>query len=67
MYKRQVLREDSYRGRPLGIISVLLEPGETKVVDYSLVSGPDQTGRPRLVTTPAATTTGHGTVADSAC
>jgi hypothetical protein len=62
-----VLRKDSFRGRPLGIISVFLEPGETKVIDYSLTSGPDQTGTPRLVTTPAATTTGRGVVGDSAC
>jgi hypothetical protein len=65
--REAILRKDTFRGRPVALISVLLEPGQTKVIDYSLTSGPDQTGTPRLVTTPAATTTGRGTVGDSAC
>lgn len=58
---------DSYRGREVGSVTVLLKPGESKVVDYVVISGPDQTGDPQLTTTPAALSTGQGFIGRSAC
>jgi hypothetical protein len=56
-----------YRGREVVAISVDLFPGEQRVVSYELISGPRQAGRPRLLTTPAATVAGHGRIGQTAC
>jgi hypothetical protein len=57
----------TYRGRQVGVVTLDLQPGETRVVDYEVRTGPGQEGTPRLLTTPAATTTGQGDVGASAC
>ena len=57
----------SYRGREVGGLTVSLQPGQSRVIDYVLITGEDQTGDPRLTTTPAATTTGRGFIGRSAC
>ena len=46
---------------------LFLDPGESKVINYVVITGTGQTGDPRLVSTPAATTTGHGFIGNSAC
>ena len=56
-----------YKGREVSSFTMSLQPGEKRVVDYVVITGRDQTGDPRLTTTPAATTDGHGFVGHSAC
>jgi hypothetical protein len=57
----------AYAGREVGALTMSLRPGEERVVDYVVESGPGQTGDPLLRTTPAARTTGAGDVGGSAC
>ena len=57
----------TYRGRDVGLVSVFLGRGETRTLEYSIRTGLDETGDPHLITTPAATGTGVGTVSASAC
>jgi hypothetical protein len=57
----------TYEGREVGAVTLSLRPGEERVVDYVVQTGPGQTGDPLLRTTPAARTTGMGEVGGSAC
>ena len=59
--------ETSHHDRPVGVVTLDLAPGETRTLSYRVRSGAGQTGDPRLTTTPAALTTGHGEVGSSGC
>ena len=61
------MQEATHEGRPVGVVTFDLAPGETRQLSYSLRTGPGQDGDPRLVTTPGSRTTGVGEVAASAC
>ena len=57
----------TYRGRQVGAVTIDLQRGQKRAIDFVLVTGPHQTGEPHLVTTPGATGTGQGTVGKPAC
>jgi hypothetical protein len=57
----------TYRGRQVNAVTLDLQRGQKRVLEYTVRTGPGQTGVPRLITTPAARTTGQGTVAGADC
>lgn len=61
------LQTFDFEGREVAGGTISLQPGETKTIDYVIITGQDQTGDPRLTTTPAALTTGQGFIGSSAC
>ena len=54
-------------GRSLASTTLDLEPGQTRTVRFTMVSGEGQTGRPLLRVTPGVRSSGVGTVGKSAC
>jgi len=48
-------------------MNVQLRPGARRVINYSVVTGPGEQGRPDLLVTPGLRSDGIGTVADSGC
>jgi hypothetical protein len=65
--EEQAVARYEYRGREVAALTVELKPGQERVIEYELFTGPEQSGQARLLTTPAALGTGVGTVADTAC
>lgn len=61
------LSEYSYRGREVGAITVGLQRGQTRTIDYTIRTGMGETGDPHLITTPGALGSGAGKVSASAC
>ncbi len=54
-------------GRPVSSVTLDVKPQQSRVVEYSVLTGPDQRGDVELRTTPAALGMGRGTVGQSAC
>ena len=61
------LAEYTYRGREVGALTVDLQRGQTRVIDYTIRTGMGETGDPHLITTPGALGNGVGKVSASAC
>lgn len=57
----------AYRGRDVGAVTVGLQRGQTRTLDYTIRTGMGETGDPHLITTPAAVGSGLGKVSASAC
>ncbi len=58
---------EAYGARPVVVRSVVLDPGESRVIEVRMVTGAGQTGDPDLRATPGVRTDGVGRVSPSAC
>lgn len=61
------ITEVTHLGRPVGVVTFDLAPGQTRSLSYEMRTPAGQSGDPRLVTTPLSTTVGAGEVGPSAC
>ncbi len=57
----------THRGRDVGLLTLTLDRGETRTLRYAVLTGRNQTGEPRVLTTPLVRGTGIAKVGDSAC
>lgn len=58
---------DSYLGRPVLSIALPLEPGQSRVVTWSMLTGPGQTGPTEVSVTPGSRPQNESSVAPTTC
>jgi len=65
--EEQPLGVVEHLGHPVGSRSVVVDPGETRVLTYTVMTGLDQPGDTRLRVTPGVRSAGTGLMGASAC
>jgi hypothetical protein len=58
---------DRYRGRDVVSLGLPLDPGQTRTVTWTMVTGPDQTGPTEVWVTPGPRSENESSVAPSSC
>ena len=58
---------DHYRGRDVVSLGLPLDPGQTRVVTWTMVTGPDQTAPAEISVTPGARAENESSVAPTTC